>query len=142
MKIPKKLPPNIDLVKSRVERVETLPPNITLDIDPCGNANRYIETLKVGSNASPCLKLKNGKVIATREESGAIYLGAMVDEDGLTAFYQKLFEEIKLDFILMQDGVRRRCTENEEFWFNYNNKTIQTKIGDMKPASIIQLQLD
>jgi len=32
----------------------------------------------------------------------------MVDEDGLTAFYQKLFEEIKPDFILMQYGVRRR----------------------------------
>ena len=141
MKIPKKLPPNIDLVKSRIVRVETLPPNELLDIDPFGNANRYIETLKLDSNASPYLKLKSGKVIATREGSGAIYLGAMVDQDGLIAFYQKLFEEIELDFILMPDGVRRRCTENEEFWFNYNNKVIQTKIGDMQPADIIRLQL-
>ena len=112
-----------------------------LDIDPFGNANRYIETLKLDSNASPYLKLKSGKVIATREGSGAIYLGAMVDQDGLIAFYQKLFEEIELDFILMPDGVRRRCTENEEFWFNYNNKVIQTKIGNMQPADIIRLQL-
>ena len=141
MKIPKKLPPNIDLVKSRIVRVETLPPNELLDIDPFGNANRYIETLKLDSNASPYLKLKSGKVIATREGSGAIYLGAMVDQDGLIAFYQKLFEEIELDFILMPDGVRRRCTENEEFWFNYNNKVIQTKIGNMQPADIIRLQL-
>ena len=89
MKIPKKLPPNIDLVKSRIVRVETLPPNESLDIDPFGNANRYIETLKLDSNASAYLKLKSGKVIATREWSGAIYLGAMVDQDGLIAFYQK-----------------------------------------------------
>ena len=39
----------------------------------------------------------------------------------------------------MPDGVRRRSTEIEEFWFNYNNKVVQTKIGEMKPADIIRL---
>ena len=65
----------------------------------------------------------------------------MVDQDGLIGFYQKLFEEIELDFILMPNGVRRRCTENEEFWFNYNDKVIQTKIGDMQPADVLRLRL-
>ena len=83
--------------------------------------------------------MKNGQVIATKEDSGAIYLASMIDQEGLTAFYQKLFKEIKLDFLLMPDGVRRRSTEIEEFWFNYNNKVVQTKIGEMKPADIIRL---
>ena len=39
----------------------------------------------------------------------------------------------------MPDGIRRRSTENEEFWFNYNNQVVQTKIGEMKPADIIRL---
>ena len=47
--------------------------------------------------------------------------------------------QVKLDFLLIPDGVRRRSTEIEEFWFNYNNKVVQTKIGEMKPADIIRL---
>ena len=85
------------------------------------------------------MKLKTGQVIATKEETGVIYLASMIDQKGLAAFYQKLFKEIKLDFLLMPDGVRRRSTEIEEFWFNYNNKVVQTKIGEMKPADIIRL---
>ena len=139
MQIPKNLPPQINLVKSRILRVETLPSNVSLEIDPLGRAGRYIEIIKLDNNASPYLKLKNGQVIATKEESGVIYLASMIDQKGLTAFYQKLFKEIKLDFLLMPDGVRRRSTEIEEFWFNYNNKVVQTKIGEMKPADIIRL---
>ena len=139
MQIPKNLPPQINLVKSRILRVETLPSNVSLEIDPVGRAGRYIEIIELDNNASPYLKLKTGQVIATKEETGVIYLASMIDQKGLAAFYQKLFKEIKLDFLLMPDGVRRRSTEIEEFWFNYNNKVVQTKIGEMKPADIIRL---
>jgi beta-galactosidase len=141
MKIPTNLPPAINLVKSKVLRVETLPPNLSLEIDPIGQANRYIETINVDSNATPYLTLKNGKVIATSEVSGAIYLGSMLDQEGLRVFYKGLFDEIQVDYLLMPVGVRRRCTDSEEFWFNYNDRTIETKNGNMKPAEAKRLPL-
>jgi beta-glucosidase/6-phospho-beta-glucosidase/beta-galactosidase len=51
----------------------------------------------------------------TREGTGVIYLGSMLDHEGLNAFYQKLFKEIELDYLLMPAGVRRRCTDSEDF---------------------------
>jgi beta-galactosidase GanA len=77
----------------------------------------------------------------TREGTGVIYLGSMLDQEGLNAFYQKLFKEIELDYLLMPAGIRRRCTDSEEFWFNYNDRTTQTKNGNMKPAEVKRLPL-
>ena len=141
MQIPTNLPPAINLVKSRVLRVETLPPNLSLEIDPLGQANRYIETINVDSNAASYLTLKNGKVIATIEATGAIYLGSMLDQEGLRVFYKGLFDEIELDYLLMPAGIRRRCTDTEEFWFNYNDRTTQTKNGNMMPAEVKRLPI-
>ena len=73
--------------------------------------------------------------------SGAIYLGSMLDQEGLRAFYKGLFDEIQVDYLLMPVGVRRRCTDSEEFWFNYNDRTIETKNGNMKPAEAKRLPL-
>ena len=87
------------------------------------------------------LKLKNGKVIATREGTGVIYLGSMLDQEGLNAFNPKLHKEIELDYLLMPAGIRRRCTDSEEFWFNYNDRTTQTKNGKMKSAEVKRLLL-
>ena len=44
-----------------------------------------------------------------------IYLGSMLDQEGLNVFYQNLFKEIELEYLLMPAGVRRRCTDSEDF---------------------------
>ena len=65
----------------------------------------------------------------TREGTGVIYLGSMLDQEGLNAFYQKLFKEIELDYLLMPAGVRRRCTDSEDF-----DLTITTEPSKRKMA--------
>jgi hypothetical protein len=65
----------------------------------------------------------------TREGTGVIYLGSMLDQEGLNAFYQKLFKEIEFDYLLMPAGVRRRCTDSEDFGL-----TITTEPPKLKMA--------
>jgi hypothetical protein len=53
----------------------------------------------------------------------------MLDQEGLNAFYQKLFKEIELDYLLMPAGVRRRCTDSEHFGLTITTEPPKRKMA-------------
>ena len=74
--------------------------------------------------------MKNGK---------CIYLGAYLEDETLIQFYKPLLQDAQIETIQLPPGLRKRVTQTEEFWFNYDCETVNTPHGALPPAGVLRV---
>lgn len=138
MAIPVPLPPAIPGLDVTVNHVESIRPDMPMALEGGGNVIGYREDL--AGSVECVLALEDGRPVAMR--SGKVtYMGGWGDGTALTRLFRDLGKKAGLDLIELEEGVRIRDTGTTRFWFNYNASTVQTPLGPIEAAGILQEQL-
>ena len=131
MRIPTPLPPGLPGLEATVARVESLRPDMPIALEGGGAVQHYREILETA--LPPLLKSVDGTTAAVRSGS-LIYLAAWLDGEALTGLLRNLCAEANIDTLDLPEGLRRRSTGEEVFWFNYTNEV--RDIGDLNLAPL------
>ena len=130
------LPPNLSNLDVTVARIDTPRGDMPILLSNGGHALRYREVLE--GTAAPILTDQQGGAIAVQNGS-SVYLGAYLEHATLIQFYNHLLTETNIETLQLPQGVRKRVTKTEEFWFNYNCKTMDTPHGKLEPAGVLRV---
>ena len=65
------------------------------------------------------------------------YLGMWLDQDDFLELLRPIRDMAGLDTMLLPEGVRRRTSGKECFWFNYNEEAIEVAGLLLDPISVI-----
>ena len=126
MTIPVPLPPDFPGVDVTVARVESIRPDTPLPLHHGGAICNYREILE--GSASVVLCAEDQTPVAMRHEN-ITYLGAWLDQEGLRRLFRDICQSAGCPTVDLPDGVRRRQTGRERFWFNFDME--KHHIGDM-----------
>jgi beta-galactosidase len=88
--------------------------------------------------ATPILTDQQGGAIAVQNGS-SVYLGAYLQDETLIQFYNHLLTETNIETLQLPQGLRKRVTKTEEFWFNYDCETMDTPHGTLEPAGVLRV---
>ena len=64
------------------------------------------------------------------------YLGGWFDHEALTKVFNEICLKAKIKVIQMPEGLRRRATSNEMFWFNYGTTSVEVEGRSFPPQSV------
>ena len=81
---------------------------------------------------------QQGGAIAVQNGS-SVYLGAYLQDETLIQFYNHLLTETNIETLQLPQGLRKRVTKTEEFWFNYDCETMDTPHGTLEPAGVLRV---
>uniref|UniRef100_UPI00262049FC beta-galactosidase trimerization domain-containing protein n=1 Tax=Aliiroseovarius sp. TaxID=1872442 RepID=UPI00262049FC len=116
MQMPVPLAPSIPGLDVTVSRVESLRPDMPLDVEGGGAVQLYREELE--GTADVTLRLADGAPLVMR--AGRVsYLGGWLDQDALLRLLRKTCAEVGIATLDLPDGLRLRDTGTERFWFNH-----------------------
>jgi len=136
LRIANPLPPNLSSLDVTVSRVDTTRADMPIPLSNGGHALRYREVLE--GSADPILTDQKGSAIAV-QNGKSIYLGAYLEHETLIQFYDRLLTESNIETLQLPQGVRRRMTKTEEFWFNYDCEPMDTPHGTLEPAGVLRV---
>ena len=125
--------PNLDVT---VARVDTPRGDMPIPLSNGGHAQRYREVLE--GSATPLLTDQQGGSVAVQNQS-SVYLGAYLQHETLIQFYNHLLTERDIETLQLPQGLRKRVTKTEEFWFNYDCETMDTPHGKLEPAGVLRV---
>ena len=130
------LPPNFSNLDVTVARIDTPRGDMPILLSNGGHALRYREVLE--GTAAPILTDQQSGAIAVQNGS-SVYLGAYLEHATLIQFYNHLLTKTNIETLQLPQGVRKRVTKTEEFWFNYDCKTMDTPHGKLEPAGVLRV---
>ncbi|APX12032.1 beta-galactosidase [Tateyamaria omphalii] len=130
--IPTPLPPAWPGSDLTVARVQSMRPDLPVPVQGGGAVSRYLEQLEGGGDV--VMTTDDGAPIAVRCAPHVTYVGGWGDD----AVHMRLIETLvpALEVDRMPEGVRRRDTATERFWFNYSDRPMQVGGRDMPPAGV------
>ncbi len=131
--IPVPLPPAIAGLDVTVSRVESLRPDMPIPLRGGGAVTGYFEELE--GEAEVLFATETGQPVVLANGT-QLYCGAWLDAAGLDRLIEQLCGRANLPHQPMPEGVRRRQTGHEEFWFNHTTKTVDTPAGPLPPAGV------
>ena len=133
MRIPIPLPPNIPNLDVTVSRVESLRPDMAIDLEGCGQIEGYREVLE--GTASMGLVTRTGSTVSM-SDGKLSYVGAWLDLDGWKRVIELACERTGLDIIQLPNAVRVRETGAEQFWFNHDDVEHVVNGKTLAPLSV------
>ena len=133
MTIPVPLPPHIEGLDVTVDRVESLRPDSPEALVAGGAFTGYREML-LGS-ADVTHRCADGAP-AVMSHGSVHYLAGWPDPEGWAAVLTPLCADVGLDVVALPDGLRRRDTATETFWFNYAAHEVSFDGRSFAPASV------
>lgn len=137
-RIPLPLPPGAAAPFVTVSRVESIRPDQPRPMADGGAAIHYVED--ISHTGTPVLTTEDGAAITVR--SGATcYLAAWLDDAGFDGLVANLANAAGIDTERMPEGVRRRTTATECFWFNYGTQPQVIDGRDLPSAGVLRLPL-
>ena len=119
MRIPVPLPPDLPGMDVTVASVESLRPDMPVPLAGGGAATGWLERLEGGATVLETTHTGAPVLVA---EGKLHYLGAWLDQPALRRVLGELCRASGLETLDLPDGVRRRDTGTERFWFNYDNE--------------------
>ncbi len=122
--------PNLDITTTRVE---TLRPDMPILLEGGGSVKGWSETLD--SSDTPFRIMANGDLAAV-SAGNIIYLGGWFDDEALIKVFRELCLKADIKVIEMPEGLRRRQTSNEIFWFNYGTTSVEVEGRTFDPQSV------
>ncbi len=119
--IPESPPPDFAPLDVTVSRVETLRPNAPIGLEKGGSFHIWREFTEGGSEIVE--RTDEGEA-AMRRSGGVIYLCGWPDKVAMRRIMRDLAATAGLRIYDLPDGLRRRETEEEVFWFNYGTSSV------------------
>ena len=138
MTIPTPLPPDLPGLDVKVTAVQSLRPDLPTPLSKVGAIIGYQESLE--SSAEVVLSSTYGHKVAVKN-GNMLYLGAWLDQVGFMNLFESCCTAAGVSTVLMPEGVRRRLTGHEEFWFNYNPQAIETIVGKINTADFTRKEV-
>lgn len=135
MRIPTPLPPDLSGLDVTVARVESLRPDSPVPLAGGGAVIGYREELE--GSARVLEETETGAPVMVAG-GGLHYLGAWLDQTALARVLGGLCSERGLETLTLPEGVRRRDTATERFWFNYDNAPHEVDGRLLEPASVLR----
>jgi len=127
------LGPNLPNINVTTTRVETLRPDMPILLEGGGSVKGWSEVLE--SSDPPFRIMANGDLAAVAS-GNLTYLGGWFDDEALTKVFSETCLKAEIEFIEMPEGLRRRATSKEMFWFNYGTKNVEVEGRSFSPQSV------
>jgi beta-galactosidase len=130
------LPPALDGLEVVVAAVESIRPDMPLPLaNADGAVTGYLEALETA--AEVLVETAAGQPVAVAA-ANQVYCAGWLDDDGLDHLVATLCARAGLGICKMPEGVRRRQTATEEFWFNHLAEPVDTEVGTLPPAGVFR----
>ena len=136
MGIPNPLPPDFPGLELTVSRIESLRPDMPIELVGGGQITGYRKILE--GNGQKSLISTDGKAVVITDNT-TTYIGAWLDQAGWKRVLSATCERVGISVIDLPDGVRRRDTGTEEFWFNYENRDMEIEGRSLGPLSVTRV---
>ena len=127
------LGPNLPNMNVTTTRVETLRPDMPIPLEGGGCVKGWSEALETSD--TPFRIMANGDLAAV-SAGNITYLGGWFDDEALTKVFNEICLKAKIKVIQMPEGLRRRATSKEMFWFNYGAKNVEVEGRSFPPQSV------
>ncbi|KIC51125.1 beta-galactosidase [Tateyamaria sp. ANG-S1] len=133
--IPTPLPPAWPGSDLAVSRVQSMRPDLPVPMDGGGFVSRYLEQLEGGG--AVVMRTDEGAPVAVRCAPHVTYMGGWGDD----AVHMRLIKTLLpgLETERMPEGVRRRDTGTERFWFNYSDRPVQVEGQELPAAGVLRV---
>ena len=131
--IPVPLPPNLPGLSATVMRVESLPPDVPVELGQGGALRHWREKLE--TRAEVVEKTCDGWPALIRA-GGLHYLAGWADEVALGRILERLCREAGLDTEHLPEGLRRRDSATHRFHFNYNSFALEWQGREIPAAGV------
>ena len=117
-----------------VSRVQSMRPDMPVVIKGGGAIIGYFEQVEGGLD--PVLITEDGAPVAVRCGARVTYMAGWGDDSA----HMRLIGAVApdLEVLEMPEGVRRRVTGSEEFWFNHTTLTVDTEGKTIPPAGVLR----
>jgi len=121
--IPVTLPPDLvtDVLDMRVSRVESLPPDLRIEVPGWGALRRWREFVDPGPKCQCVVSSDEGEAILLKQQN-RFYLAGWPDEELLRRVLQELCREAHIRVLDLPDGVRIRTQGEDTFVLNYSDR--------------------
>ena len=126
MQIPVPLPPGFPGLDVTVSAVESLRPDMPVNLNSGGAFQSYRECLEGDDKILEQTEVGDPVVMSNGRIS---YIGAWLNPVALQRVIERACASAGVDTLELPDGVRMRDTGSERFWFNYNATT--ETVGDL-----------
>ncbi|MEL7092191.1 MAG: beta-galactosidase [Pseudomonadota bacterium] len=135
--IPVPLPPAWPGSDLTVARVQSMRADLEVLLEGGGAVIGYLEQLEAGGDV--LLETQDGVPVAVRCGDRVTYMGGWGDDAAVMRLIRTVAPE--LDMQDMPEGVRRRETGREVFWFNYSARDVQIAGHHLPPAGVVREEL-
>ncbi|WP_204115567.1 beta-galactosidase [Shimia biformata] len=136
MRAPIPLPPALSGQGLTVSRVESLRPDMPLPLETGGAVILYREFVE---GAFDVLERTKDDQPAVVVDGNLIYLCGWLDPVGMRRVLQRAADLVQIDTVDLPEGVRRRKTADECFWFNHTTEAAQVQGMDLAPLSVVRV---
>ena len=127
------LGPNLPNINVTTARVETLRPDMPILLEGGGSVKGWNEILESSDN--PFRIMANGDLAAV-SSGNLTYLGGWFDDEALTEVFREICLKAEIAIVEMPEGLRRRETSKEMFWFNYGANGVEVEGRSFPPQSV------
>ncbi|MEM6757879.1 MAG: beta-galactosidase [Pseudomonadota bacterium] len=135
--IPVPLPPAWPGSDLTVARVQSMRAELEVPLEGGGAVVGYLEQLEGGGDV--LLATDAGAAVAVRCGDHVTYMGGWGDDAALMRLIRMVAPGLQVQD--MPEGVRRRATGHEVFWFNYSTQDVQIAGHHLPPAGVVREKL-
>ena len=136
MNTPLPLPPALPGLDVMVSRVESLRPDMPVELANGGAITRYREELD--GTAEVIESTLDGDAAAVAS-GNLIYIAGWLDQKAAKRIYRAACERSGIETVDLPDGLRRRAIVSECFWFNYSTHEVQFAGMTFPPISVTRV---
>lgn len=119
--IPPALPPDLKGLDVRVAHIETLRPTAAVPLEGGGAFHIWRE---ITEGRAAVIERTGDGAAAVRRQRNLAYLCGWPDGMAMARLLRGFAREVGLPALTLPDGLRRRETEEEVFWFNYGAEAV------------------
>ena len=138
MRIPVPLPPAINGLDVLVSRVESLRPDMPVSLKSGGAITRYREVLEGDADV---VEVTTEGQAAIVKAGRLIYVSGWLDGVAMTRVLRAACTREGVETLDLPDGLRRRQTGSEMFWFNYGAGSVEAFGKSFEAASVTREML-
>ncbi|MEM6372153.1 MAG: beta-galactosidase [Pseudomonadota bacterium] len=132
--IPTPLPPAWPGSDLAVSRVQSIRPDMPVEVHGGGQIAGYFEDVTGGGDI--LMRCTDGAPVAVRCDARVTYVAGWGDDTAHMRLITALVPD--LEVMTIPEGVRRRTTGTEEFWFNYTKEDVQIAGETLPPAGVLR----
>jgi len=138
MTIPVPLPPDLPDMDATVSFIESLRLDMPIPLRGGGKVVGYREHLE--TTCDVILQTERGHPVAV-QRGRQIYVAACFDPEGWAQLVEIVARQTGIETVDLPDGIRRRDTATERFWFNHTTETFQIDGKVLPPVSVTRAPL-